>query len=232
MPQQTPTTPRTPAARAGTADDLGPPRSGWRYGELHEDDVVRAALRFARHEGLANLTMRKLATELGVSPTSAYYHVPSKEALFDLAADAVLGEVPEPPPETRRWDEKLRFLFMSARRLLLRYPGVSDHLLVRTGGAPQQMRLYLLTKQILAGAGFDETAVNHAQRTLAYLLFGAVSQELATSRRAGDRPGALRFADDDEAFAFGLDAMLDGLAAQRRRARAAQRRAPRARNAR
>jgi AcrR family transcriptional regulator len=213
----------SPSKRTSTARNPSAERAGhgrWRYGELSEADVVEAALRFARREGLDQLTMRKLANELGVSSTNAYYYVPSKEALFDLAADAVLGRVPDPPPELRRWDEQLRFLFESARMLLLEHPGVSDHLLVREWGPPQQRRLYHLTKQIMVDAGFDKATIFHAQRTLNYLLLGAVSQELATARNADDRPDAVRFSDDEEVFDFGLELMLEGLAARLRRRRA------------
>ena len=207
--------PRKKPAATDTSD-----RARWRYGELSEADVVEAALQFARREGLDQLTMRKLAAELGVSSTNAYYYVPSKEALFDLAAEAVLGQVPDPPDELHRWDEQLRFLFESARTVLLQYPGVSDHLLVREAGPPQQRRLYLLTKKILTDAGFDRATINHTQRTLTYLLLGAVSQELATDRSSADRPDAVRFTDDDEVFDFGLDLMLEGLTVRLKRSRA------------
>ncbi len=201
-------------------------QNGRRYGELNEGEVVEAALAFARREGLANLTMRKLAAELGVSSTNAYYYVQSKEALLDLVADAVLGKVPEPPAGLRRWDEQLRFLYEQARRLLLEHPGVSDHLLVRSQGRSHQRHLYLLTKSILASAGFDKATINHAQRALTYLLLGAVSQELATARATARQKGALRFTDDPQVFDFGLDLMLDGLQAKLRRSRRAARSTP------
>src|SRR5690348_3935164 len=63
---------------------------------LSEDDVVAAALRLTRRVGLAGMSMRALADELGVTTMAAYYHVPNKEALLDLVANAVLNGVQIP----------------------------------------------------------------------------------------------------------------------------------------
>lgn len=192
--------------------------NGWRYGELQETHVVDAALRFTRREGLAKLTMRKLAAELGVSSMNTYYYVPSKVALLDLVADAVLAHVGEPPAEVKRWEEKIRWIFDTARRVLLDHPGVSDHLLVRAEGGPNTLRLYRLIRSILRDAGFDALSIDHAQRAMSYYLLGAVSQELATATRARERDDALRFTDDEEVFAYGFDLLLAGLDRQRRTA--------------
>ncbi len=57
-------------------------------------------------DGLAALSMRRLAAELGVDPMAAYRHVPNKEALLDAVVDAVLAEV-ELPAGTGPWEERL-----------------------------------------------------------------------------------------------------------------------------
>jgi TetR/AcrR family transcriptional regulator, tetracycline repressor protein len=60
---------------------------------LSRDQIVSAAVHLVDRDGLAALTMRKLAAEIGVVPMTLYYHVPDKAALEDLIFDAVLGEV-------------------------------------------------------------------------------------------------------------------------------------------
>jgi TetR/AcrR family transcriptional regulator, tetracycline repressor protein len=189
----------------------------WRYGELTQDDVVDAALRLTLRDGLAGLSMRKLATELGISSMNAYYHVRNKRALLDLVGDAVLGQVPA-PPDDEAWDDQLVAVFESGRRVLLRYPGVAEHLLVRSEGHANEARLYRMLSRILIGAGFDRGTNDRAQRVLAYLLFGAVTSEMATAT-AGEDAAPMRFADDDEVFRYGLDLVLEGLRAQHRAAR-------------
>lgn len=186
----------------------------WRYGELTRDDVVDAALRLTLREGLAALSMRKLATELGISSMNAYYYVPNKKALLDLVGDAVLGQIPDPSPDLP-WDQQLASLFEAGRSVLLHYPGVADHLLVRSEGHANEARLYRTITGILRGAGFDREVSDKTQRVMAYLLFGAVTSEIATASAHHD-DATLHFSDDEPVFRFGLDLMLDGLRTQQR----------------
>src|SRR5581483_2294999 len=94
-----------------------------RYGELTQNDVVEAGLRLTRRSGFANLSMRKLAAELGCPSMNAYHYVRGKRELLDLIGDAVLGEVPHPTGGFS-WERQLIELFEGGREVLLRYPGV------------------------------------------------------------------------------------------------------------
>lgn len=196
-------------------NDGGPTDSGvrrsWRYGELTRDHVVQAALTLVMRDGLAGLSMRRLADELGISSMNAYYHVPNKRALLDLVADSVLEQVPNPPTDLP-WEEQVSMFFEGGRTVLLRYPGVANHLLVRRVGLPNEKRLYLALTDLLTRAGFSVEDSTRAQRVLAYLLFGAVTSELATFGADAD-PNTMAFTDDDEVFRFGLDLMIEGLKA-------------------
>ncbi|MFD8976099.1 TetR/AcrR family transcriptional regulator C-terminal domain-containing protein [Streptomyces sp. NPDC059593] len=70
---------------------------------LSRKRLVDAALELADAEGLNALTMRRVATVLGVSTMTLYRHVPGKAELVRLMADAACGEVPlgPVPPEWR-----------------------------------------------------------------------------------------------------------------------------------
>lgn len=59
---------------------------------LNRERVIAAAVEFADREGLAAVSMRKLADELGVVPMALYKHVADKEALIDGMVDAVIDE--------------------------------------------------------------------------------------------------------------------------------------------
>jgi AcrR family transcriptional regulator len=197
-----------------TATDLGTELSRRRrYGELTREDVIEAGLRLTQRSGFANLSMRKLAVELGSPSMNAYYYVRDKRHLLDLVGDAVLGEVQFPSADLP-WDRQLTLLFAGGREVLLRYPGVAQHLLRRTAGLPNETRLYETITEILAAAGFDRAASDRAQRLLAYLLFGAVTSELATTEAVAD-PATMSFSDDREVFQFGLRLFIDGLRAVR-----------------
>ncbi|MBN9733621.1 MULTISPECIES: TetR/AcrR family transcriptional regulator [unclassified Pseudonocardia] len=62
---------------------------------LDRPTIVSTALAVADADGLAALSMPRLARELGTAPMSLYRHVPGKEALVDLVLDEALGAPPE-----------------------------------------------------------------------------------------------------------------------------------------
>src|SRR3954470_6100402 len=65
--------------------------------------IVAAGIAVADAEGLAALSMRRVAAELGAAPMSLYRHVSDKDELLLTMMDAAISEValPEPPQEWR-----------------------------------------------------------------------------------------------------------------------------------
>ncbi|MEV0589668.1 TetR/AcrR family transcriptional regulator C-terminal domain-containing protein [Nonomuraea sp. NPDC050310] len=63
---------------------------------LSRDQIVHSAVAVADAEGVASLSMRRVASELGVTSMALYRHVSSKEELLHLMADAVFSERPLP----------------------------------------------------------------------------------------------------------------------------------------
>jgi hypothetical protein len=91
----------------------------------------------------------------------------------------------------------------------------------RMVGLPNEVRLYRAITEILLTAGFDRETSDRAQRVFAYLLFGAVTSELATSAAAG-QPSAMTFSDDKEVFGFGLQLLIEGMRPLRSKASASR----------
>jgi TetR/AcrR family tetracycline transcriptional repressor len=60
---------------------------------LEAADAVRVALNLLEDEGLDKLTVRRLATELGVKAPALYWHFRSKRALLDHMTDAIVAPV-------------------------------------------------------------------------------------------------------------------------------------------
>ena len=60
---------------------------------LSRDRVLAAAVELADRDGIDSLTMRALASDLGVEAMSLYYHVANKEDLLDGMVDAVVVEM-------------------------------------------------------------------------------------------------------------------------------------------
>jgi AcrR family transcriptional regulator len=75
--------------------------------DLTRERIVAAAIRVADAEGLAQLSMRRIATELGAAPMSLYRHVNGKEELLVSMMDSALGEDPLPARPPKGWRAQL-----------------------------------------------------------------------------------------------------------------------------
>src|SRR4051794_34462352 len=89
---------------------------------LTRELVLAAAVAVLDAEGRDALTMRRLASELGVKAPSLYVHVRSKEDLRIGVLDTVLDEVVL-PPVGRNWRSSLIAGFSEYRRVLVEHPG-------------------------------------------------------------------------------------------------------------
>ena len=77
---------------------------------ITRDDVIQTAIQLLQEVGLDGLTLRRLATELGISAPTLYWHVKDKRELLDLMSEAMVRAAREkmPPfPTDLSWDEKI-----------------------------------------------------------------------------------------------------------------------------
>ncbi|WP_413768249.1 TetR/AcrR family transcriptional regulator [Rhodococcus pyridinivorans] len=70
--------------------------------------AVDAAVTVADAEGLDAVTIRRLATDLGVSAMALYTHVGSRDDLLVLMVDRVHARQPRPPYESPSWRDRVR----------------------------------------------------------------------------------------------------------------------------
>jgi AcrR family transcriptional regulator len=137
---------------------------------LSESEIVEAALRVVREDGVEKLSMRRLSRELGVSPMAPYYYVADKRELLDLVASAALVGVRKPPRESGPWQQRLRELVDQIDDKLRRHPGLGDILLEQMLG--KQLDLIDAVMEILFDAGFSDRNVLAAYATIHTYLFG------------------------------------------------------------
>lgn len=88
------------------------------------EEVVRAAIALADAEGLAALSMRRVAETLQLSPMSLYTYVPSKAELVDLMLDRVAGEMGDPDPADGDWRAQLTLLCRQRWATAQRHPWI------------------------------------------------------------------------------------------------------------
>ena len=117
-----------PAAERRDALDLWtrvPPRG--RRPRLNRDELAASAVRIADQEGLAALSMRRLARELGAGTMSLYYYVRTKTELLMLVVDTVMAENHVPEGELPEdWRDALVVIACATRATLRRHPWVMD----------------------------------------------------------------------------------------------------------
>jgi TetR/AcrR family transcriptional regulator, tetracycline repressor protein len=91
---------------------------------LDRETVVRAALRLLDEAGLDGLTLRKLASELGVQAPALYWHFKSKQDLLDEMAATVFADAIREfgmPAESITWSAWALEYGHRLRQMLLRY---------------------------------------------------------------------------------------------------------------
>jgi AcrR family transcriptional regulator len=108
---------------------------------LTRERVVAEALATISENGVDALSMRALATRLGVVPGALYRHVRNKEQLHDLVLDGVLAEVDIRRGERPDWTGQIRVLAHRLRAVLEAHPGIAGLLKTRDPLGPHSFAL-------------------------------------------------------------------------------------------
>ncbi len=139
-----------------------PTGAGDRRPPLTRERVVAQALMVIAQQGVAALTMRTLATRLGVVPGALYRHVRNKEQLQDLILDGVLAEVDCNLEAALPWTQQLTVLAHRLRQVLEAHPGVAGLLQLRDPLGPHSLAVAEAFLEPLQAAGFGERQVGLA----------------------------------------------------------------------
>jgi TetR/AcrR family transcriptional regulator, tetracycline repressor protein len=139
--------------------------------------VVDRALALADKSGLDALTIRKLATELGVTPMALYWHFHGKDELLDGLVDRLWGEVDATVDRNAPWTEQIRGLFESLLKVLRAHPAAPELLQhsKKQGGA--QLNVTELALDILRTAGLSPQDASFAARSALWTGIALVMSE-------------------------------------------------------
>ena len=236
------------ADKPGLADGRGSIPSLWfsppastenrRRRTLSRDRVVAEALTIISEHGVEALSMRALATRLGVVPGALYRHVHSKEQLYDLILDEVLSEADWQAGDVPTWTARVAELAQRLRAVLEGHPGIAALLKTREPISPHFLALAEGFLASLKGVGLshhqtalafrliydytvgfsldrDSTAEQRVRDTAIRQEMHAFLRSLPTSRfPALAAQGNYVWADDrDDRFAAGLHTLIAGLQA-------------------
>lgn len=216
-----------------------PRRNPGRRSPLSRERVLAEALSLVDELGLESLTLRALASRLGVEAMSLYSHVDGKEGLRDGIRELLWQEVGDALEQGTDWKESLRSIARHLRRLSQDHPQAFPLILGGSTLAEPMLRTAAAGLAMLDEAGFDEERAARTLNAVMHYGLGYTMMELACRTtigipRGGEPelealvrlvrtlppnapPELARVARDccacdfDAQFEFGLEALLDGL---------------------
>ena len=163
---------------------------------LTQEQVVKRAVELMAEAGLEALTLRRLATDLGVSAPTLYWHVRNKRQLLDLMAEALVaqaGRSTSPAPGQPWWEwlaerARLQFRALISQR---------DAALVVAGNRPTKASLPDIEEVLdsLVAVAFPPAEALRVRAAIAGV----------------DRPGP---AVGDAGFEYGLGLLIEGVQAR------------------
>lgn len=203
---------------------------------MSRERVLRAAMALADRDGIASLTMRKLAGEVGVEAMTLYYYVAGKDEILEGIADLVTDEIEIPAAGGSDWKAAARRRALSAHDALVRHPWASMLWVSRLGPGPGRLRYMDAGLRGFREAGFPPALTELAYHAVENHIVGYTLQETSFAmdtqdivaagagflerlpadeypflaehvRQHIEGPGHL----DEGDFAFALDLILDGI---------------------
>jgi AcrR family transcriptional regulator len=146
--------------------------------------IIDAALKLAEDSGVENLSIRKVALRLGVTPMALYKHFNSKEELLSFTLEAFIARANVIPDKDLPWEE---WVYHVGRKMYLAlctdYSWVRILGSVRVGAEAAEVTDAFVRK--LRSAGFSAAQAVHAYFAVIQTVFGAVCLRASMSSEAG-----------------------------------------------
>ena len=197
---------------------------------LSTDRIVETARTLVDAEGLAGLSTRRLAAELGVSGPSLYNHFRTKDQILEAVADSVSAQIDLSMFEdVRDWRTALHDWALSYRAALRDHPNIVPVLARGPGRRPAGLRVADAVFGAMVNAGWPPAQATSIGALMRYFIMGSALGSFAggfvddeSAYDPADYPHlgqAHLLAEqqekiDERAFETGLTALLDGLARQ------------------
>jgi TetR/AcrR family tetracycline transcriptional repressor len=177
------------------------------------NDIVERAVGILDLFGLPDLSMRRIAGELGLQPSALYHHFASKQELLAAVADELLRRGERTDDVAVSWDVQVVALSHELRDAMLAYRDGAELIATVHAFGLGARRPADRIAAAIGSAGVDDALARVAAMTVLHFVFGHVSDE-QTHLQAGSA-GAI---EDDpltragsDTFDLGLSLILDGV---------------------
>ena len=212
---------------------------------LTRDRIIEASIALLDERGEGGLTFRALSERLATGPGAIYWHIADKSDLMTAASDAIVARTLGPPADGARPEAAIRAVALGMFDAIDDHPWVGSALMRAPGQLPMVRLIESLGRQLRA-LDVPEDAQWPAVFALLSFILGVSGQNAANAHVARTRgldrtvfltdvatvwsnldPNDYPFArsiarhfpehDDRADFVAGIDLILGGLAARRRR---------------
>lgn len=151
---------------------------------MQKEQIIQAAITILDRDGLEGVTLRRLATELGIKAASIYWHIANKETLLDEMANVILTEHFgnfDFENDQRDWVEWLDTMAHELRAAMLAHrEGARVVAGAHPGIAIMLFKLWDLTIRVLHRNGFSYSKAGAITLTVVNFTFGSVIEEQAS----------------------------------------------------
>jgi len=162
---------------------------------LSRDSICAAALEAIDEAGVEAMSMRRLATSLGVKASSLYYHFGNRDELVHAVVEFLFREL-GPLPDGHDWQDQVKRSFVQLNDFIRDHPNAAPLLLRSLVDSPVPAARADALQALVCKAGFDQGESADMLTNLAALLAGHVV--------LSDGPS------DTAVFAAGMDALIRG----------------------
>nr|BBH87809.1 TetR family transcriptional regulator [Thermosporothrix sp. COM3] len=153
---------------------------------LSREQIVSTALALADAEGINAISIRRIATALGVSAMALYWYIERKEDVLDLMIDAVYGEVLLKPADD--WRSSLEAFAIQMREMIHRHPWFASLAGHRPAFGPNTLQKTDYLLGVVSQLGLDMTTNMNILELFNAYIFGFVQNEIGEAeeqRRSG-----------------------------------------------
>ncbi|MCP3759546.1 TetR/AcrR family transcriptional regulator [Streptomyces sp. TBY4] len=141
------------------------------------DQLAAAALAVIDRDGLPGLSMRAVATELGISPMALYRYVPGREELEALVVELVLSGADTTPPPAGPWQDRITVLARRLRGTMGAHPAALPLSLTHRHRSTSGLRWSETVLGVLTEAGIEAEERVIALRALVAYVIGSTQLE-------------------------------------------------------